>query len=426
MAYIYSTKHIILSDGERYKLLVKADTGIPLYYPTLYITSQIRGGGQSVSTIQSFITSLKVLLRWSNHYSVDIQERFSRKEFLTLQEVESLRDFCKKPLKEKIPEKSNVIALKRTREGARMAMPKKPLGVYSHTQYTRMTFIADYLKWLAEILTKNQHDRTDRNHISSMYKRIKAHRPKKKRRANRDRDEKGVDLKIVDQVMEALKPGHEKNPFHDPGVQVRNALILAMLRFLGIRRGELLNLRVEDIDFVSNEVFIFRRPDSQLDPRTYQPLAKTLERTLLINDKLAEKLSNYVTKVRSKSPQARRHPYLFITHKAGPYQGAPLSNSGFGKLMKEVQGISENFAGVHAHSFRHIWNYSFSVLLDTSKGEVSSEREEQMRSYLMGWADGSGTAATYNRRHIKEKAKEAILEHQKNMMNGGGLRDGEK
>ncbi len=51
MTDIYSTKHIILSDGERDKLLVNADTGIPLYYPTLYITSQIRGDAQSVSTI---------------------------------------------------------------------------------------------------------------------------------------------------------------------------------------------------------------------------------------------------------------------------------------------------------------------------------------------------------------------------------------
>ncbi|MBI9091113.1 MAG: site-specific integrase [Desulfobacterium sp.] len=426
MTDIYSTKHFIMDNGERYKLLVNATTGIPLYYPTLYITSQIRGGGQSVSTIQSFITSLKVLLRWLDHYSVDMEERFRRKEFLTLQEVESLRDFCKKPLKEKVPEKSNVIALKRTKEGARMAVSKPSPGVYSHTQYNRMTFIADYLKWLAEILTKDRYNTADKNHISEMHKRIKAHRPKKKRRTNRDRDEKGLDPKVVEQVMDILKPGHEKNPFHDPGVQVRNALILAMLRFLGLRRGELLNLRVEDINFVSNEVHIFRRPDSLSDPRTYQPLAKTLERTLLINDKLAEKISKYVTTVRSKFIQARRHPYLFITHKAGPYQGAPLSNSAFGKLMKEVQGVSDNFSGVHAHSFRHTWNYTFSALLDTSKEEVSSEREEQMRSYLMGWADGSGTAAIYNRRHIKEKAKKAILEHQKGMIKGGVFRDGEK
>jgi len=426
MTDIYSTKHIILSDGERYKLLVNANTGIPLYYPTLYITSQIRGGGQSVSTIQSFITSLKVLLKWLDHYSVNMEERFRRKEFLTLQEVESLRDFCKKPLKEHLPEKSNVIALKRNKEGARMAVSKPSPGVYSHTQYNRMTFIGNYLKWFAEILTKDLYGKADKNHITAMHKRIKAHRPKKKRRTNRDRDEKGLDLKIVEQVMDTLKPGHENNPFHDPGVQVRNALIIAMLRFLGIRRGELLNLRVEDINFVSNEVSIFRRPDSLSDPRTYQPLAKTLERTLLINDKLADKLSKYVTTARSKIPQARRHPYLFITHKAGPYQGAPLSNSGFGKLMKEVQGISENFTGVHAHSFRHTWNYSFSVLLDTSKEDVSSEREEQMRSYLMGWADGSGTAAVYNRRHIKEKAKKAILEHQEGMIKGGAFRDGEK
>jgi len=426
MADNYSTKHFIMGDGERYKLLADAKTGIPLYYPTLYITSQIRGGGQSVSTIQSFITSLKVLLRWLEYYSINIEERFIQKKFLTLQEVESLRDFCKKPLKEKELKKSNVIVLRRTQEGARMAVPKKFPGVESHTQYTRMTFIAHYLKWLAEILAKDQHHKTDKNHITVMYTRFQAHRPKKRGRRNKDRDEKGLDLKMVDQVMEVLKPGHEKNPFRNPDVQVRNALIITMLRFLGIRRGELLNLRVEDIDFVSNEVFIFRRPDSLVDPRTYQPLAKTLERTLPINDKLAENLSQYVLKIRSKYPQAKRHPYLFITHKAGPYHGVPLSNSGFGKLMEKIQEVSESFDNVHAHSFRHTWNYSFSVLLDSSKEKVSPEREEQMRSYLMGWKDGSKTAAIYNRRHIKEKAKEAILEHQKGMIKEGVFRDEEK
>ena len=419
-----TTRHIILSDGERYKLPVNTETGIPLHYPTLYITSQLRGGGQSVSTIQGFITALKVLSRWLDHYSVDIESRFSRKEFLTLHEVESLRDTCKQPLREKAPIESTVVELKRTREGARMVLPKKTPGVYSQTQYSRMTCIADYLNWLAEILTKGRRDKGNKDAIHSMTEKIRAHRPQKKGRTARD-TEKGIDPKVVEAVIEVLKPGHAKNPFRDPSVQVRNALIVTMLRFLGLRRGELLNLRVEDIDYVSNEVRIFRRPDSALDPRTHQPLVKTLERTLPINDTLAEKLSRYVTSIRSKFPQARRHPYMFVTHKAGPHQGIPLSNSGFGKLIIEIQGASENFRDIHAHSFRHTWNYTFSALIDNATESVSPEREEQMRSYLMGWADGSGTAATYNGRHIKEKAKEALLKHQERMIQRGALKDEE-
>lgn len=40
---------------------------------------------------------------------------------------------------------------------------------------------------------------------------------------------------------------------------------------------------------------------------------------------------------------------------------------------------------------------------------MTPEREQQLRSYLMGWNPTSGTAATYNKRHIKEKAGEAVL-----------------
>ncbi|WP_445496133.1 integrase [Photorhabdus sp. SF281] len=33
----------------------------------------------------------------------------------------------------------------------------------------------------------------------------------------------------------------------------------------------------------------------------------------------------------------------------------------------------------------------------------------------MGWKETSGTAAIYNRRHIKEKAKEVILDFQRSI-----------
>ncbi|WP_413770699.1 tyrosine-type recombinase/integrase [Xenorhabdus bovienii] len=87
---------------------------------------------------------------------------------------------------------------------------------------------------------------------------------------------------------------------------------------MGIRRGELLNLRVDDIDFIANEVRIVRRADSSVDSRVYQPLVKTEERILPISDRLAEILCEYVTGLRSAFPRARKHPYLFVTHKQGP------------------------------------------------------------------------------------------------------------
>jgi len=405
-------RHFTLQDGERYKLPVDANSGIPLYYPSLYITAHIRGSGHSVSTIQSVITALKVMYAWLDYYNLDIEGRFRRSQLLDHNEVISLRDFSRNPLgQECAPAKVVRLPVK----GQGTAVVGRLAAVSSETQYNRMTHIADYLKFLAEILTSGRQGSGLSKEIDSMWKRIKAHRPKKRGRAGNDRDDKGLDLGLVDRVLEYLQPGHAENPFHDEGVQLRNGLVVTLLRHLGIRRGELLNIRVEDIDFTTNELRIVRRADSALDHRTYQPLVKTLGRSLIISPLLAQKLSQYVMKSRSGFPRAKRHPYLFVTHKAGPWQGEPLSNSGFGKLMKVLQGMAEDMGSVHAHAFRHTWNYDFSCRLDQSGADISPEREEQMRSYLMGWSETSGTAATYNRRHIKEKAKAASLDFQKRL-----------
>ncbi|WP_372879532.1 tyrosine-type recombinase/integrase [Spongiibacter marinus] len=408
------TKHIVSSTGERQKLLVDGCSGVPLFYPNLYITSQIRGSAKSVATIQSFITSMKVLYSWSAEYSVDIEGRWKRAEWLKIWEVDSLRDFCSLALRQALARKGKVVNIKQGRPVAS--------NVNSPTKYVRMTFIADYLRWLAEVLNKEP-GKGRRIEIDEMCKSIKSHRPKKKGRSDASREDKGLDPGLLQEVMEVSKPGHERNPYHGYSLQVRNAAIMALLHFLGIRRGELLNLRVDDIDFIANELRVIRRADSSVDSRIYQPLVKTEERILPISNRLAEILSEYVTELRSVFPRARKHPYFFVTHKPGPYQGEPLSNSGFGKLMSAMQGVAEEFSLVHAHAFRHSWNYRFSKALDEAGDAHSPEREEKMRSYLMGWKETSGTAATYNRRHIKEKAKEAILMYQRGIGRSGVASD---
>lgn len=411
-----ATKHIVSADGERLKLLINGSSGVPLFYPNLYVTSQIRGGAKSVATIQSFITSMKVLYSWCTAYSIDLEERWVRGEWLKVWEIDSLRDHCSLTLRGAGVKPTKVVNIKQAKGEVSQA-------VDSPTKYVRMTFIADYLKWLAEVMGTAKSDKQQKADVESMYKSIKAHRPKKKGRSDIAREDKGLDPALLQEVLEVSKPGHEKNPYQGYPLQIRNASIIALLHYLGIRRGELLNLRVDDVNFVANEIRIVRRADSSLDQRVYQPLVKTEERILPISDKLAERLGEYVTKVRSKYPGARKHPYLFVTQKSGPYQGRPLSNSGFGKLMSTLQQVADEFSEVHAHAFRHSWNYSFSKTLDSSSSKVSTAKEEQMRSYLMGWKETSGTASIYNRRHIKEKAREAVLGFQKNIGPVGGANE---
>ena len=64
-------------------------------------------------------------------------------------------------------------------------------------------------------------------------------------------------------------------------------------------------------------------------------------------------------------------------------------------------------ADLSGHVLRHTWNDVFSKKMD--EAGVTPENERQARSYLMGWSPTSDTAATYTRRHVREKAKEVSL-----------------
>lgn len=48
------TKHFVSDNGERLKALVNKESGLPLFYPNLYITSQIRGSSQSCCYYSKF------------------------------------------------------------------------------------------------------------------------------------------------------------------------------------------------------------------------------------------------------------------------------------------------------------------------------------------------------------------------------------
>ncbi|HGP0230569.1 tyrosine-type recombinase/integrase [Pseudomonas sp. NY15435] len=396
-----SARRIKSSNGERFTVLVD-EAGMPLFYPALYVSVQMRGRSLAVNTIQNALNAIKALYAWLSYYSIDLEPRFSRGELLHAHEVHSLRDFMQKPLA--APNGSKVVSISH-----------RPKTVGTSNQYARMSVIADYLGFLAVQLQAPSTQGSE--NIKRMVLQIKSNRPKLSTKSNVDRDEKHLDDAVLDALEAALKPGSERNPVHEYAAQVRNALMFSILRATGLRRGELLNLRVEDIDFAKNTLKVVRRADSQGDTRVYQPVVKTRERTFPLMPELVVQIHRYVLAHRNKVPGAKRHGYLFVTHKAGTSQGRPLSNSGFGKFMGELRYIIDSHNDIHAHSLRHHWNYSFSKLCEAQS--MTPEREEKVRSYLMGWSETSGTAATYNRRHIKEQARKAVLELQNKKLRKG-------
>ncbi len=66
--------------------------------------------------------------------------------------------------------------------------------------------------------------------------------------------------------------------------------MILLLYHLGIRGGELLNIRIQDIDFSSNRILIVRRADERADSRTNEPTAKTRERLIPLAESLGQEI----------------------------------------------------------------------------------------------------------------------------------------
>ncbi|MPQ77437.1 tyrosine-type recombinase/integrase [Hydrogenovibrio sp. JE_KL2] len=394
-----------MESGERYCLLVNADSGVPLFYPNLFITTQVRNASLSFASMESALSSISVLLKFCDERKIDLVERLRSGSFFELNEVDVLADYCQFNLS------SKVVANKVTS----LAKVRKP-RVANETVYRRLSVIAKYIEWLGSLLGDSSVE--NRKNLEALVKKIRSRRPVKKGR-NQSLVEKGLTDEQVDLLFEVFRPESDLNPFEGKSTKVRNRLMFLMLHYLGIRMGELLSIKVKDVDFSNNQIVIARRADEKSDPRVDQPLVKTMDRRIPLKDSLAAEIHNYVMNYRKRELSARKHEYLFVVHKPGPTSGQPVSKATYNKVMTTVKALSPKLIDFTGHALRHKWNERFSLLMDSMDEPPDEAQQEQLRSWLMGWKQGSGTAAYYNQRYIRSKAESAALLLQDEIMTKG-------
>lgn len=389
--------------GERYRLLVDAESGLPLYYANLYVTTQVRNHSQSVATMEAALTALK-------HFHAYVEEtvlegRIRNRQFFTTEELDAIRDHCQRP--SEAPEKYTAL-----RPQGVLSLPGRPRRrVGKAYQYSRLSTIATYFEWLVEMIHRSALTPADREEAARVSNGLRKRRPRYRRQDQLDAEDKALSEEASQLLREVIEPRHPLNPFTDPAVAERNYLIVKLAADLGVRSGELLGIRISDIDFREFRLTVHRRADDREDSRVNEPNAKTLARTLPVGKGFIQRITTYVTGVRSKTPNAAGNAFLFVTHKPGPTQGEPISKETLKQVFKRLGHVHPTLSGLHPHALRHTWNHDFSKRIDEMPPErrPSEAEEEQMRNLLMGWKQGSGSAAIYNLRHIRRKADAASL-----------------
>jgi len=397
----FGLKTYILRSGERYCVLLDGE-GTPAFYPTLYVTSMVRNAGKATATMEQHLSAIKILLHFCSGSKIDLEQRIRSEKFLTLGEMDGLKDECQQ--KRLAIKKSKVVSLK---NGYKSPAPT----VESQTVYIYLTRIADYLKWLCELYLSGKSFTTETSKkIEKFYNAILVRRPVVRGRNVDDEAYRGVTAEQERRLFEVTQPGHPENPFMDPSVQVRNYLVLKLLRLTGARGGEVLNIQVADLDFATNLLYIKRRADAKEDCRARQPRVKTRQRALPLAQSSMEEIRFYIVEIRKRIPNSAKHPYLLVSHKSGPSQGQPLSVSSLQEMFNVIGAAHPELTCATAHDLRHRWNVVYSEAMDKTTHKY--EEVEQWRTFLAGWAPGSKQGQHYNARHVRVKAHKAMLDAQ--------------
>ncbi|EEU2699488.1 site-specific integrase [Escherichia coli] len=386
----YKVKKFIMSSGERGCLILDKKSNLPTYYQNLFLTTDIRNRGATASTMEIVATNLLIFSNFLDGRGIDIIERVELKKYLSVAEIDDLVRYAKQRF-----DRQKIINIKSTNYRF----------IAKRTFSYRIHVFSRYLKWLCGLVhsSKGIHAKYE---VDVFIESIRAHIPRNSSLNMNEISEKSLNEEEIKVLFRLLEIGGIENPFHKE-VQVRNRLIFTLLLNLGLRAGELLNLKIDDFDLRDNTLSVVRRHDSKEDGRSYQPLVKTGERVIPLSDELAREIFDYISNSREKMTKRKKHNFLFVAHCTGKNAGEPLSISAYDKVISTLKRASPELYNLSGHRLRHSWNYMYSKGIEGA--ELEYNRRKDLRNYLMGWSKESIMCDRYNYKYISQQEKDVVL-----------------
>jgi integrase len=328
-------------------------------------------------------------LQWDSEAQIGLEVRFQRHEFLRPHEIDDLARYLN--------------AARSRKQGATIGATKGN---------TYISYAAQYLRWIAdEVITDSS--RPDVRAMIDMQDRRFKEKLLPKAGSKSAKNQRNWKKHLPENAREQLH-ALWNDPFvglfraADRGARLRTVVMLRILYETGMRRGELLSLKLKNVlDSAGGQIarlVIERNHGDSFDTRINQPVPKTRGRIVPITAGLERQLTEYIAEYRADVPRVGFHEedFIFVTHRNKRSQGTPLSISAFDQAITELKKSFCALATLHPHLLRHDWNYRFSLQCDEAKW--APEKERTAREILMGWAEGSESALVYNLRHTQEQA----------------------
>jgi integrase len=201
------------------------------------------------------------------------------------------------------------------------------------------------------------------------------------------------------------------NPFRVE-TRLRNWLMYGIAIQCGLRRGELLKLRLDDLPRPDSPgLKVRRRAHDTADARRHRPGVKTVERVLDLSGEVRAGLRAYLTNRAPSGRAAGGSPYLFVTAAA---QALSIT------AANEVVGVIARNAEIDDlswHSFRHTWAEALAEEL------LTHHREEETLALLRalgGWKPRSTMPLHYTQNAMARRASVFLRERNERLYNSPG------
>ena len=199
--------------------------------------------------------------------------------------------------------------LRRSLARSTLQTPEDQIALSPQTFNSYVGVVEDFLTWAADEFVSTAMPSTGLREVIETAKESTRRAFRSLRLGGKPTQKTGLVESDLAQLRAIVRPCERGNPFKK-STQFRNYLIVELMLATGIRRGELLKIKLNHLpQGPKTTLTIERSPDDPLDTRSNEPEVKTLGREIPMTKALAKELWTYATTYRRKGG----HQYLLVT-----------------------------------------------------------------------------------------------------------------
>lgn len=381
---------LVLNTGERLPCLVDAHTWLPLRLPMRWAVRYRRYRLQS-STLAGNLRILAKVYRWAWQVAnIDLDDYLTSDHRLDARQVESLAAYL------------------REREGADGVI------VTPNTYNQQLSVVENFLTWALYPANRGGVSTLTFEQLSAERDRLKFLFQSLHMRTGQSHRHEPLTADEIAGIRATIGPQEEANGTwrfpvdgFSPVTALRNWLMFEMALELGLRRGELLKLRLDSLPRGPEAgIKILRYPDDPHDSRQVEPAVKTAERILPASHRLLQAIRAYMTLPPPLGRVKGKSPYLFVTR-----TGRPLAIDTARDLI-QVIGQRSSVSPLSWHRLRHTWAERLALVL------LQQPNGLDRLMYLGGWTH-PGSPKRYIQLAITQQAGQALRSYQSQLYADG-------